>query len=342
MKIISLKYVPYSLKLKSPFHTAKTKVSVRKGFVISLSDESGVKGFGDAAPLPDFGSESYDQALKFLSNFKFNLEINLDDFENSLEQNLQAMQKFPATRHGLEQALLNYFSAKAKIPLNELLNRKLAKDIKINGVIGITTRSKLIVKVDELLKSGFTTLKVKVGRDNFKNDFDAIEYIRSKAGDKIKIRIDANGTWTPAKAVKNLQSLEKFNIEYCEQPVKNIYDFSKIKSGTKISLAADESIRSLKDAQEIIEQKLAPVIILKPMMLGGILNALKIADLAAKNKLKVIITTSFESALGRSFAILAASFLNNNLAHGLGTGGYFQKDIFVDPYPVKNGIISLG
>lgn len=342
MKIISLKYASYSLKLKSPFHTAQSKIIVRKGFVISLCDESGVKGFGDAAPLPEFGSESFDESLKFLSNFKFNLKINIDDFENSLEQNLQQMQKLPATRHGLEQALLNYFSVKTNTPLNELLNRKSTRDVKVNGVIGISTRSKLIVKVDELLKSGFTTLKIKVGRDNFKNDFEVIEYIRSKVGDKIKIRIDANGTWTPAKAVRNLQSLEKFNIEYCEQPVKNIYDFSKIQSGTKIPIAADESIRTIKDAQNIIEQNLAKILILKPMMLGGILTTLKIADLAEKNNLKIIITSSFESALGRSFAILAASFLNNKFAHGLGTGGLFQKDIFEDPYPVKQGIISLG
>ena len=139
-----------------------------------------------------------------------------------------------------------------------------------------------------------------------------------------------------------MKSLEKFNIEYCEQPVKNISHFIKIQNKTKIPLAADESIRSLQDAQKIIEEKLAQVLILKPMMLGGILNTLRIADLAKKNKLKVIITTSFESALGRSFAILAASFLDNGLAHGLGTAGYFQKDIFEDPYPVKNGIISLG
>jgi len=342
MNKISLKYVPYSLKLKSPFLTAKSKITVRKGFVISLCDDSGVKGFGDTAPLPDFGSESYDEALKFFYNFKFNLKINLDDFENSLDQNLQQMKKLPATRHGLEQALLNYFSVKTKIPLNELLNRKAAKDIKVNGIIGITTRSKLIVKVEEFLVSGYTTLKVKVGRDDFKNDFEAIEYIRSKAGDNVKIRIDANCKWTPAKAVKNLKSLEKFNIEYCEQPVKNISHFIKIQNKTKIPLAADESIRSLQDAQKIIEEKLAQVLILKPMMLGGILNTLRIADLAKKNKLKVIITTSFESALGRSFAILAASFLDNGLAHGLGTAGYFQKDIFEDPYPVKNGIISLG
>jgi O-succinylbenzoate synthase len=83
-------------------------------------------------------------------------------------------------------------------------------------------------------------------------------------------------------------------------------------------------------------------LILKPMMLGGIINTMKIVDMAKKNKIKTVITSSFESAVGRSFAILAASFLKDETAHGLGTAEYFEKDLVEDPYTVKDGIISLG
>jgi hypothetical protein len=40
-------------------------------------------------------------------------------------------------------------------------------------------------------------------------------------------------------------------------------------------------------------------------------------------------------------AVFAASTVKEESAHGLATGRYFEKDLFPDPYPVKNGIISL-
>ena len=40
-------------------------------------------------------------------------------------------------------------------------------------------------------------------------------------------------------------------------------------------------------------------------------------------------------------AIFAASVVKNDLAHGVATGIYFEKDLAIDPYPVKNGKISL-
>jgi len=110
---------------------------------------------------------------------------------------------------------------------------------------------------------------------------------------------------------------------------------------TKIPLAADESIRSLKDAYDFISRKAVSVIILKPMMLGGIIPALKIIQFAQENKIKVVVTTSLDSCIGRSFAVLAASFVEQETAHGLGTAELFEKDLFPDPYTVKNGQIHL-
>ena len=77
------------------------------------------------------------------------------------------------------------------------------------------------------------------------------------------------------------------------------------------------------------------------MMMGGIIPTLKIIQFAQENKFKVVVTTSLDSCIGRSFAVLAASFVEQETAHGLGTAELFEKDLFPDPYPVKNGQIHL-
>jgi len=342
MNQLGLTYLPYSLKLKIPFETSKSKINERKGFIITIKDSEKFKGVGDAAPLPNFGSETFDEAAKFLTDFKLNLKIDLTNFLESLQVNLSPLDKFPALRHGFEQAFLNYVCSKTSVSLNELLNRESSKFVNVNAVIGLSPLNEIGKIVTELIKKGYKTLKLKVGRENFDNDLSVIKEVRSHAGNDIKIRIDANGKWNFNSAKSNLKKLEKFDIEYCEQPVAKSINFIRLREQTTIPLAADESIRSMQDAEDFITKKAASVLILKPMMLGGIINTMKIVDLAKRKKIKVVITSSFESVVGRSFAILAASFLKNETAHGLGTAEYFEKDIVEDPYPVKKGIISLG
>ena len=342
MNHIGITYLPYNLKLKKPFETANSIIKERKGFIITLSDSNNFKGVGDAAPLPEFGSETFNDSENFLSNFKLNLKIDLKNFEESLLDNLVTLTNLPALRHGFEQAILNYVCSKTKVSLNELLNRESSRTVNVNAVIGFSSINEMAEKTKELISNGFKTLKVKVGRDKFEDDLRTIEEIRKIAGMDIEIRIDANGKWSFDSAKSNLRHLEKYKIEYCEQPVSKSINFIRLREQTTIPLAADESIRSVSDAEDFISKKAVSFLILKPMMLGGIVNTLKIMDLAKKNKIRTVITSSFESAIGRSFAILAATFLKDEIAHGLGTADLFEKDIVNDPYPVKNGIISLG
>ena len=342
MNQLGLTYLPYSLKFKKPFETSKARITERKGFVISIKDSEKFKGIGDAAPLPEFGSESFDEAKEFFKNLKINLKIDLGNFLDSLEENLSPLDKLPALRHGFEQAFLNYVCSKTSVSLNELLNRESSRIVNVNGVIGFSPLNEIGTVTKELIGKGYKTLKIKVGREKFDDDLKAIEEVRNIAGNETKIRIDANGKWNFDTARNNLKKLEKFNIEYCEQPVNKSINFIRLKANTSIPLAVDESIRSVQDAEDFITKKAAWVLILKPMMLGGIINTMKIVDLAKKSKIQTVITSSFESAVGRSFAILAASFLKDETAHGLGTAEYFEKDIVEDPYPVRNGIVSLG
>ncbi len=341
MNQISLTYLPYSLKLKKPFETARTKITGRKGFIITLKDPEKYKGFGDSAPLPEFGSESFDDDAKFLSGLKLNLKIDLKNFEESLQENLRPLNQLPALRHGFEQAFLNYVCSKTKVSLNELLNRESSTTVSVNGVIGFSSIDDAGKKAVNLVEEGYKTLKIKVGREKFDDDLKALGSIRNNISNEINIRIDANGKWNLKSAKSNLKNLEQYNIQYCEQPVNSALDFVRLREQTSIPLAADESIHSVQDAEDFISKKAASTLILKPMMLGGIITTMKIADLAKKNNIKIVITSSFESAVGRSFAILAASFLKDDIAHGLATADLFEKDIFENPYPVKNGIISL-
>jgi o-succinylbenzoate synthase len=341
MKFRVFKYTPYSLKLKIPFSTAKKTITERNGFIIEIKDENGLIGKGDSAPFPEFGSESFERTESFLSKFKDEIEIDENDLFNSVRSSLKFLEALPTLRHAIEQAVLDIFLQRKNQNFFTILGIDYPKLVNVNATIGFLSVSEASKKARHFVESRFETLKVKCGRENFKEDYETIEAIRETVGDKIKIRIDINGKWNLREALENLFELEQFDLEYIEQPVNSLDDFVVLKNHSLIPLAADESIRSISDAKYFISAKCISILILKPMLLGGLLPTVEIIQLAEKNGIDCVITSSFESVIGRKNAVIAAAITNNDYAHGLATAEYFESDLFANIYPVKEGKIFL-
>lgn len=341
MNIVELIFAPYRIRLKRPFTTSKGIIKERKGYIINLKDSEGIIGVGDAAPLPEFGSETYEEASAALDNLKIELKIDINDLQDNLGNNLQFFNKFPALRHGIEQAILNLVSKKFDVSLTKLLKVNPSLEIDTNAAIGMLSPEEAVKEAVKKINEGFTTLKIKTGREKFNEDLKTIEAVRKAFGINIKLRIDSNGKWNLKEAEEYLKKLEDFNIEYAEQPVYSLNDFKELSKKTTIPLAADESIRSFNDAMNFIEEKAASFLVLKPMMLGGIIPVLKIIKLAEENNIGIVITSSFESAVGKYIPVFAASSVKNKTAHGLAINEFFEKDLIDDPFPIKNGKIIL-
>jgi o-succinylbenzoate synthase len=342
MNNLQLTYTPYTTKLKKPFETSNTTITNREGFILILKSEMKYLGIGEAAPLPEFGSETFEEDEKALENFNLKLRIDLGNIEKSIKENLKDYDNLPSLKCGLELAILKLLCSEKKTSIPALLKRDYPEFIFVNGVLGFTPITEVKKTATDFVKEGLKTIKIKVGRDDFKKDLNTIKEIRNAAGKGIKIRIDANAKWDKDEAIEHLNELEQYNIEYAEQPVKDLDDFLFLKGKTKIPLAADESIRSMKDAKGFVNNKAVSFLILKPMMLGGILPTLKIADFAKEHGIQTIVTSSFESVIGRVGVVNAAALINNDLVHGLGTGNYFDEQNLPDPFPVSGGKILFG
>jgi L-Ala-D/L-Glu epimerase len=341
MKKIDLIFEPYKLKLLQPLITARGKTEFRRGFILKLVNETGVSGVGDVCPFPEFGSESFEDAEKYLNSLKYEFALDLEDIENSFDKNFADTAGLPAVRCGMEQALLSLITSEKGISINHLLNRKSLAEVKVNGVLGFKDPLSSAQAAEELVMEGFKTIKVKIGRDNFSEDLDCIERIYSAIPDSLRLRLDVNGKWSLKEAQQNISRLEKYKIEYIEQPVNTKEDLCELANSTNIPLAADESVRNSEDAQYFINNRSVKFLVLKPMMIGGIIPLMNIYDKAKRENLSVVVTSSFESAIGRAYAVFAASLIEEDIAHGLATENYFERKLLPQIYSVKNGVIHL-
>ncbi|KAM7268527.1 hypothetical protein ACFE04_010693 [Oxalis oulophora] len=190
-------------------------------------------------------------------------------------------------------------------------------------------------------KQGFTTLKLKVGK-NLKSDIEVLQAIRV-AHPTCSFILDANEGYKPQEAIQVLEKLHDMGVTpiLFEQPVHRddweglgeVTRIAKYKYG--ISVAADESCRSLADVQKIIKGNLADVINIK-LAKVGVVGALEIIEVAVEAGLDLMIGGMVETRLAMGFA--------GHLAAGLGCFKFVDLDtpLLLSEDPVFEGYEVMG
>ncbi|MGC8596195.1 MAG: o-succinylbenzoate synthase [Candidatus Kryptoniota bacterium] len=338
---IGFEYSSYILKFRKPFVTSKRIFTEKRGLILSLISDAGLIANGDVAPLPDFGTESIEDDINVLKYLKNPIEFDATDPLNSIIKICRDFQDYPALSSGIEQALINLTCGTLGTDLSNLLKRNANQTLLVNGLIDLISTMEAKDRALKLVNEGFETIKLKIGKDDFKEDFSCIKAVREAVGEDIKIRVDLNGKWSFDQAVQNLKIISQFDLEYAEQPVSSIDELIALSKEVSIPIAADESVRDIETARRILETSNVAVLVLKPTIIGGLLPSLEIADLAHRFGKEVVISSAFESSIGRRHIFYVASLVQSSLAHGLSTGSFFTKDIKPESYRLSRGRIEI-
>ena len=71
--------------------------------------------------------------------------------------------------------------------------------------------------------------------------------MRDALGPGGKLRVDANGAWTVDQAERAIRALDRYDLEYVEQPVATLEEMAQLRRRVDVPLAADESVRTAED-----------------------------------------------------------------------------------------------
>ena len=344
MKLKITNYFRYSFPFTSPFTTSTNTYSNRDGFIIQLKDEHNKTGFGEAAPLEGFGEESLAQAESSIGKLNDFLDTtsfkNLYDLNRLLLENDFSYSVISAVTFAVVQIVFKDHKSRTQF----LSDYNFTDKTYLNGVVGFYDIDEVINRVRKLHNSGYKVIKLKVGRQNIEDDLNILEHI-SLEFPLVKLRLDANGAWDHNSAKQNLQLLAKYNLEYIEEPIHGIDNLmnlaEEIANESNVNLAIDESLISLTDIYRILTQSKIKNIVVKPSLFGGIINLLDLNKSALKNGKKIIISSAFETSLGRMQNAFIASLINNNCTHGIDTSEFLQNDISMNFYEVTNNFLTL-
>ena len=190
----------------------------------------------------------------------------------------------------------------------------------------------------------FEVVKIKVAEkgQTLQDDLDRIHEVR-KYYPEARIRLDANGGCDieTALALANAMYEEGVPLEYLEQPVKTIAELAELKlklNLLNIKIAADESVRKVSDPLAVAQANAADLLVLKAAPLGGINNALRIANEAG---LPVVVSSALETSVGISMGVHLAALLDSEYASGLATAALLTEDVTDTPLIPINGEIPV-
>lgn len=306
---------PYRLRLLQPLRTAHGSWEFRDGFVV-LAHEGGRVGRGEAAPLPELGTETLERCGAEL-----------------LRASFDRLPQTPAARHAVELALLDLRAQREAVPLATLLDARAVREVPCSALLSARTMPELAREAQRAAAEGFATLKLKVGLDD---DFARAAVVRDAVGPRVKLRLDANCAWKLPQALRRLEELATLDIELCEQPTADLMNLR----GGPVPIAADELVAQ--DSKAALER--ADILVLKPMLLGGLVPSLQLGRAAIARGLRVVVTTSLDGAIGRAGAAhLAAALLalGAQPAAGLATGRLLENDVCADTLAPRGGIVRL-
>lgn len=195
--------------------------------------------------------------------------------------------------------------------------------------------------------SGCHTAKVKVAETNQSpaDDIARVEAVRDAIGAQGRVRVDANGAWTPSQALTMINQLRRFDLEYVEQPCRTTEELARLRRelarrGWNVPIAADESIRRVGDPERVVQLEAADVAVIKVQPLGGVQACL---DLGERLGLPLVVSSALETSIGlRAGLALAAALPDLPFACGLNTAALLDGDLTTTSLREADGVLPVG
>jgi O-succinylbenzoate synthase len=189
--------------------------------------------------------------------------------------------------------------------------------------------------------SGCRTAKVKVAEKGQAQaaDIERVAAVRDALGPDGRIRIDANGGWSVATAARMLRELDRYRLEYAEQPCATLGELAELRRLVDIPVAADESIRRAEDPLRVRAAGAADIVMIKVQPLGGVRAALAVARACG---LPVVVSSAVDTSVGLAAGVaLAAALPELGYACGLATMSLLAGDVTSEPLAEDGGELPV-
>lgn len=283
-----------SFPLQRPFTIARGTTETAELVFVEVTDEHGQTGVGAAGPSRYYG-ETAETVAAILSDLEAEVQATEDPFDRAaLRDRLADVGRGnPAARAAIDIAVHDLCAKRAGVPLANLLGLGTDPRIESSFTIGIADPEVMAERAASAVETGHGVLKIKLDSDGVS---ERLEAIREVVPD-VRIRVDANASWTPGTAIRLAQICAEADVEFIEQPVaaSDLEGLGRVRDRSPVPIAADESCVTLSDIPRIAGR--VDIATLKLMKCGGISETIRMVHVARAHGLEVMLGCMVESSV---------------------------------------------
>ena len=334
---LELEYRPFSLDLADPLETADGTIDSRNGFLVRITDrgaDDDPVGYGEATPLQGW-TESHADCEAALARAA-------EEIEAGSAAAIEAVDEQVAARHAVGLALTDLTARRESTPLYRYIGQgPMVGRVPVNATIGDGPTVETVQEATDAVDRGFNCCKLKAGRRSVEEDIERVRRVREAVGPDVELRVDANEGWTYEEAATVLEAAAEFDVSLLEQPLpagalEGHADLRADDRGEGVDIALDEGLLE-HGVDAICEAEAADALVLKPMALGGVDVARKVAAWVGELDIDPIVTTTIDGVVARTGAVHLAASIPDVPACGLATADLLADDLGRDPVLLEKG-----
>ena len=348
--IESIRAQRLDIPMKKAFGIAGGAQEVASNVLVELTLGSGVRGWGEAAPLPAFNGETQDAALSAIEEAApLLVGADVRAFREVGERIFEHARASASAACALETALFDALARANKVSLRLFFGgaeEELVTDITVTtGTAADATR-------DAREYAAFGTLKIKVGgREGHDVDLDVARVLAVHAArPEARLLLDANGGLSVRDAIHLASELRARGVipALFEQPVApgSWEALAEVRARSRLPIAIDESVTRAEDVIAAHRAGAADAANVK-LMKSGIGRALDIAAATRACGLLPMIGGMVEARLAMGTSACLAAGLGGFAFVDLDTplfladdpfdGGYVYRGEHLDLRPIVSG-----
>src|SRR5262245_16564874 len=349
MKIIRVEPIPLHVPFASPFQISFGQPRDRlEVLIVRVHTDEGIVGVGETQAWRRQGSaETLAGLVRTIEDHFEPILLGRSPFDISgiLHALNDAMYNTLYAQAAVCDALYDIVGRALGVPVHVLLGGECRTRVRIGAILSMKpTVEELIESAQAAYEQGFRHFGLKVGVDPAADVRNAAA-LRAAFGDRIVLRVDANGALSYDAAAALLRRLEPYDIDVAEQPVPiwDVAGLAALSQASSIPIMADESVSTEHSLLEIIRQRAATVVQTKIAKNGGIYRVQRLWHLAAAAGMRIFpgnhpSTSVATAAVAHTCAAWPGPLMEGPFA--VGRCGSLAEDIVTDPIvPVDGEIV---
>ena len=292
--------------MRGDFYTAQSHVGLRSLGLVEMTRD-GATGWGEASPFP-----------------------GQDESMDVLVQAAVSGGMTPTLSGGINQAAADSSAKSRGVSLADEVGATLDR-LPVSVAIGLGGDP--VAEASRATASGVARFKIKIAPGNI----DHVALIRAANRSSV-IGVDANGSFG-RDTIEELDVLADMDIAYIEQPCtgNDTETLAMVKELIDAPIFADESIRSVADAEAVLASEFVDGVVVKPGRLGFD-GALEMVALAERFGKRWRASGLLESGVGRAYTDLLAAIPTAFVSDVAPAGWFLEQD--VAPSRFSDGIVT--